>query len=382
MSRNYWKSADEAPPLDQPEHRKPRDIFGGGSQPSGTTSTNTIQQSDPWSGVQPYLQNVFGQGQSLYNRGPYSGPYIGSQSPYTQQATAALAQRGATGSPLVSAAQNELQNTINGQYLDPNNNPAFKSAVGDALGLAGSTFAGQYGGAAGSNLSNSGYQEGLTRTLGQLATNAYSQQYNTNRQQQLQATQLAPTLAAQDYTDIGAIGQAGATQDARSQAEAMAQQQQYNAPWANLQQYAQSLSGGQGYGSTSGSSSQPYFTNPMANALGMGIGAAGLYNMGTSGAGGGLFGALGGLFGGGSTGAYALGGMDNIGAAMAFSDVRLKENIERVGTHDETGIGIYKYNYKGDARPQVGVLAQELEQVKPEAVTEVAGFKAVNYKMI
>jgi hypothetical protein len=32
--------------------------------------------------------------------------------------------------------------------------------------------------------------------------------------------------------------------------------------------------------------------------------------------------------------------------------------------------------------PHIGVLAQEVEQIKPEAVGEAAGFKTVNYKMI
>ena len=67
-------------------------------------------------------------------------------------------------------------------------------------------------------------------------------------------------------------------------------------------------------------------------------------------------------------------------AAMAFSDVRLKSNIERIGTH-ERGFGIYEYDIFD--RHEIGVLAQEVEQIMPEAVVEHPnGFKMVNYGIL
>lgn len=66
-------------------------------------------------------------------------------------------------------------------------------------------------------------------------------------------------------------------------------------------------------------------------------------------------------------------------AFSAFSDKRVKDNIEKVGkTFD--GQNIYSYNYKGDATPQMGLMAQEVEKKTPEAVGEVSGIKTVNYK--
>ena len=78
-------------------------------------------------------------------------------------------------------------------------------------------------------------------------------------------------------------------------------------------------------------------------------------------------------------------GLMNAGVALA-SDINLKENIKRIGTHD-LGIGIYSYNYKdGYDLPknmQIGVMAQEVETVMPEAVVIMPnGFKAVNYSML
>jgi len=80
-----------------------------------------------------------------------------------------------------------------------------------------------------------------------------------------------------------------------------------------------------------------------------------------------------------------LSGLMNAGVALA-SDINLKENIKRIGTHD-LGIGIYSYNYKdGYDLPknmQIGVMAQEVETVMPEAVSIMPnGFKAVNYSLL
>ena len=113
------------------------------------------------------------------------------------------------------------------------------------------------------------------------------------------------------------------------------------------------------------------------------------------GASGNLLGALGGLLGGAGkglasgAGAGGGGGVDpsSLGAGLGtglsslfalFSDERLKEDIEPVGELYD-GLGVYRYRYKGDPTPRIGLIAQEVEATNPDAVTEVAGFKAVDY---
>ena len=87
-----------------------------------------------------------------------------------------------------------------------------------------------------------------------------------------------------------------------------------------------------------------------------------------------------------------MGGLMGLGSAAlmspvgTFSDENLKTDIKRIGTHD-LGMGIYTYHYKdGYNLPtglQVGVMAQEVEKVIPEAVIVTdSGFKAVNYAML
>ena len=63
-----------------------------------------------------------------------------------------------------------------------------------------------------------------------------------------------------------------------------------------------------------------------------------------------------------------------------FSDSRLKEGIEEVGTlHD--GQPIFKFKYKGepDSSKRIGLMADEVEKTKPDAVGLAGGFRTVNY---
>ncbi len=60
-----------------------------------------------------------------------------------------------------------------------------------------------------------------------------------------------------------------------------------------------------------------------------------------------------------------------------FSDKRLKSNITRIGTHP-LGIGIYEYDIFD--RHEIGVMAQEVQDVLPEAIhIHPSGFMMVDY---
>lgn len=72
-------------------------------------------------------------------------------------------------------------------------------------------------------------------------------------------------------------------------------------------------------------------------------------------------------------------GLFSLGSAgvTKYSDRRLKTNVERIGTHP-LGIGVYEYDIFD--RREVGVMADEVMTVKPEAVSVGAdGFYRVNY---
>lgn len=74
-----------------------------------------------------------------------------------------------------------------------------------------------------------------------------------------------------------------------------------------------------------------------------------------------------------------MGGLFGLGAAgvYKFSDRRLKTDIIEVG-RAHNGLAIYFYRI--DGKPELGVMADEVERMKPQAVVTMPnGYKAVNY---
>ena len=60
----------------------------------------------------------------------------------------------------------------------------------------------------------------------------------------------------------------------------------------------------------------------------------------------------------------------------------LKENIFKLGTSKE-GHNVYKFNYKGNPTNYIGVIAEEVQRIKPEAVARLSnGFLGVDYNLI
>ena len=68
-----------------------------------------------------------------------------------------------------------------------------------------------------------------------------------------------------------------------------------------------------------------------------------------------------------------------LGGAAIKSDRRLKTDIERVGTLDN-GLPVYSYRYKDGGPVHIGLMADEVRTIHPEAVTTTPdGFDAVFY---
>lgn len=73
-----------------------------------------------------------------------------------------------------------------------------------------------------------------------------------------------------------------------------------------------------------------------------------------------------------------MGGLTSLAStAMMFSDRRLKRRIKRIGDHP-IGVGIYEYEMFG--YKQTGVIAQEVQAVRPDLVARhPSGYLTVNY---
>jgi hypothetical protein len=92
---------------------------------------------------------------------------------------------------------------------------------------------------------------------------------------------------------------------------------------------------------------------------------------------GGFGGARAGGFGGGGRGGGGRGGGRGGGARR--SDMRLKHHIVLLGRLDD-GLGYYRFVYNGGHTAYVGVMAQEVQAVTPDAVTRGAdGYMRVSY---
>ena len=74
----------------------------------------------------------------------------------------------------------------------------------------------------------------------------------------------------------------------------------------------------------------------------------------------------------------ALGQLGAAGIGLLPSDRRIKTDIVRVGTLDN-GLPVYRFRYKAGGPVQIGLMAQDVERVKPHAVGEISGVKHVNY---
>ena len=68
------------------------------------------------------------------------------------------------------------------------------------------------------------------------------------------------------------------------------------------------------------------------------------------------------------------------GAALAGSDVRMKDNIKYAGV--KNGFNLYEFNYLGSDNRYKGVMAQEVMKERPDAIEDRNGSYWVNYDAI
>lgn len=368
-------------------------------------------------------QQAFGQGLSANQFRNQATQQAFNQAMGAQQAgNQALGQQFQQG---VTAGQFGNQATQQAFNQAMGANQAFNQAQAQRFGqdLAANQFANQAlgqqfqqnmaAGQAGNQAAGQAFQQGLAANQfqNQAAQQAFNQnlgaaQFGNQAQQQLfgqmmnqadlanRATgqQFSQDLASQQFRNQ-ALGQASALDIQRMNAQnsALSQQQALNQQFAAFQNQLRqqaiaeqmqrrgmslnemnALLSGQQVAMPQMPSFVAAQRSETPNILGatqMGYDAAlGAYNAQQAGA----SNTLGGLF---SLGSAAL--SNPASAAFMFSDRRLKRNIKRVGTH-VTGVGIYEYTMLG--YPQVGVMAQELQAVRPDLVKRHQnGYLMVNY---
>ena len=70
---------------------------------------------------------------------------------------------------------------------------------------------------------------------------------------------------------------------------------------------------------------------------------------------------------GGGGGGFGGGGRGGGGGGGRRSDIALKHDVVLLG-HLDSGLGFYRFSYLGSNKAYVGVIAQEVQAVMPEAV--------------
>ena len=110
--------------------------------------------------------------------------------------------------------------------------------------------------------------------------------------------------------------------------------------------------------------------------------ARGRASFASAGGGGARISAGGGGFRGGGGGGGGGGGFRGGGGGGRRSDLALKHDIVLLG-HLANGIGYYRFSYLGSSKSYVGVIAQEVQGVMPEAVTRSSdGYLRVYYERL
>jgi len=251
------------------------------------TSTTSI---DP--AVQPYLTYGLGEAQRLYQTGGpqyYPGQTYVAPSTTTQTGLQALEQRAMAGNPLLAQAQQQLGQTIGGQYLGGNPflqgafapaaqmaTTAFNKAIGDISSQA--SRAGRYGSGAMERLQGSAANQ-LAQQLSNTAGTLAYQNWADERARQQAATMAAPGMSAADYQDIQNLLAAGQAREGYTGQQTQADIARFNflqnQPYQNLQNYLSMV-----YGTPMGKvSTQTGYadTSKLQNLLGIAAVGGGLY---------------------------------------------------------------------------------------------------------
>lgn len=261
---------------EQARHHKGGGKGGGG----GGSSTQTIQKADPWSGVQPYITDYLQLGQKT-TQNPfqfYNGDTVAGFAPEQEMGMNLGTQRALAGSPTLNNANVNMANTLQGNYLSPDSNPWLKGAADRAMNDVQTRINSQFNN---NNFGSTAHQETLQRGLGEQANAIYGQNYANERNNQMQAANMSPTLASADYQDanylqgIGAQRQGLANQYLGNSTNAFNGAAQF--PYDQLSRYGDVVRAGQGVGGTTTTTApNPNQSSPMANALGGGMAGYGL----------------------------------------------------------------------------------------------------------
>jgi hypothetical protein len=339
---------------------------------SSKQTQQTHQATQPWAPTLPALNSILSNVSSLGSSVSLTPTETGALNTLAANAAAgnpyrtqigALANDLFAGGPVRSGIVNDayaqlrsqLGATAAGDYLDPNRNPFFAQTTQGIANDVQSRLAGMYAGAGRDPVGAGNFAQTLGRGIAEGVAPLYSNIYNTERQNQISAanqlfgagSQVANLLAGFDKAALAnrlsGLGVADAALNAQNYGanQALAiEAQRRGIPLNALAQLANIVTSIARLGST---------TDGTQTTTSEQFNPAALLQAGAS-----------------------------VLKALP-SDARLKRDIVKVGSlHD--GTPVYSYTYLDDPTPRIGLIAQDVERRTPEAVTQIGGRKAVDYR--
>jgi hypothetical protein len=286
------------------------------SKGGGEKERTVVQKTsdDPWGPQQEPLKRVFEEAGNVYDSGApkyYEGSGVVDYSPQTEQSLDMIENRALQGSDITRSGQNQMQQTLDGNYLS--GNPFFQGAfeaqvrpaveqytqqiaprIDSNFNAAGRLGSNAY--ATARNTADDTFARAIADTGGKLAY----QNYGMERGLQNAAAFQAPQYAETEYDDALRLAQVGGARETKQGEYLQDDMNRWNfnenAGWNRLGKYAALVAGGD-FGGT-GTSSQPVFKNTASGILGGAGAGAKIGNMIVPGGGGAGIGALaGGLLG-------------------------------------------------------------------------------------
>lgn len=251
-----------------------------GSQQTGTATS--VQSADPWGPSQGPLLEGFDRAKGFLDNPTqyYPGSTVVPFSPQTEAGLGRAETRAMGGAPTIDQAGNLISETIGGEYL--NANPYMEEAISTAQRPTAQRFADTVIPSIQSGFSKSGrlgsglqaYQQQAAgdvagQTMGDIATKMSFAGYEGERGRQMQAASMAPGIEAAGYMPSQELERIGAVREGKGGQELQDAINRYmfeqSEPRAELDRYMATI--GQRGGQTT--SSQPIYSNPTAERLGM-----------------------------------------------------------------------------------------------------------------
>ena len=196
------------------------------------TAPNTVNWGSAPGSIQDLPTSLMQQGWKLASQPyqQYNGDRLANFSTEQNQAMDMITKRATQGDPTIQAGAGMVQNTLNGQYMNPDSNPYLKGTYDAMAGRMADAYArgtgaqtmaqfnnaGAYGGSAMQEVQKAN-NTAFADSLGQLANQVYGDNYQQERSRQLQAGLMAPTYGNQAYTDAAALQGVGTQKQAQDQ---------------------------------------------------------------------------------------------------------------------------------------------------------------------